>query len=110
MQALIDYPWPGNARELENVIERALILSPGNTLTLEDALVLPSSSTRAPAGDAAAESTQPTLAEAERTLILHSLEACGGRITGRGNAAERLGLNPSTLRSRMKKLGIGRGH
>ena len=111
MQALIDYAWPGNARELENVIERALILSPGDTLILEDALVAPSGSAHAlPAGSGAEAPMPPTptLTEAERELILRTLELCGGRITGRGNAAERLGVNPSTLRSRMKKLGIGR--
>ena len=109
MQALIDYAWPGNARELENVIERAMILSAGDTLFLEDALVSPSSSARGlAAGDGAAAAGQTTLVEAERTLILQSLDVCGGRITGRGNAAERLGINTSTLRSRMKKLGIGR--
>jgi transcriptional regulator with GAF, ATPase, and Fis domain len=111
MQALIDYAWPGNVRELENAIERALILSPGTTLILEDALVAPSGSAHAlPAGSGAEAPMQPTptLTEAERELVLRTLELCGGRITGRGNAAERLGVNPSTLRSRMKKLGIGR--
>jgi len=104
MQALMEYAWPGNARELENVIERAMILSAGSTLILEDALVAPSSA--AASGMAAA--APPTLAQAERILIIESLDRCGGRITGRGNAADRLGINPSTLRSRMKKLGIGR--
>jgi formate hydrogenlyase transcriptional activator len=109
MEALTHYGWPGNVRELENVIERAPMLSSGDTLSLEDVLVASSGPARGqPASEAAVPAGHLTLAESERTLIQQSLDACGGRITGLGNAADRLGLNPSTLRSRMKKLGIGR--
>ncbi len=96
MDALMRYGWPGNVRELENLIERALILSPGSSLRLEEPL---------------AATTRPTpdrLDEIEREHILRILERCGWRINGEGNAAALLGLEPSTLRSRMQKLGIRR--
>jgi transcriptional regulator with GAF, ATPase, and Fis domain len=98
MQALCRYPWPGNIRELGNVIERALILSPGEDLQL-DAFI--ASQTALPEKSERAD-------EAERSHLLQVLERCEWRITGRGNAADCLGLNPSTLRSRLRKLGIVR--
>ena len=101
MDAFVQYDWPGNVRELENVVERAMILSPGRTLTLEDALVNKrSSGSRQP--------SQSSLSDVERGHIVETLEACAWRINGSGNAAERLGLHPSTLRLRMKKLGVRR--
>jgi transcriptional regulator with PAS, ATPase and Fis domain len=99
MDALTSYSWPGNVRELENVIERAVILSPGPTLRVDESFV------RAVPRHAAATSGK-TLEEIERAHILRVIEECGGRIKGTDNAAARLGLNPSTLRSRMKKLAI----
>jgi transcriptional regulator with GAF, ATPase, and Fis domain len=101
MTALEAYDWPGNVRELENVIERALVLSSGPVLD-EGTIV---ASTRrgteiAGAGD--------TLEAAERAHLLRVLEESRWRINGAGNAAERLGLHPSTLRLRMQKLGIRR--
>jgi formate hydrogenlyase transcriptional activator len=100
MDALQGYLWPGNVRELENVIERALINSSGDILTLLDddfeAIVQPQ------AGDAT------ELSSIERTHIQAILRECSWRINGTGNAAERLGLHPNTLRFRMKKLGIVR--
>ena len=112
MEVLTAYDWPGNVRELENVIERALILSRGPALVIEPALVRAaedrggSTATGRPvrAGDVMAT----TLANADRAHILRVCEACGWRIKGPGAAAERLGLNPSTLYFRMKKLGITR--
>jgi transcriptional regulator with GAF, ATPase, and Fis domain len=107
MDALLGYDWPGNVRELQNVIERALILCPGSTLRLEEAFRVPmpraepaATVERHPAGD--------TLDEAERAHILRVLERSHWRIEGRRQAAERLGLKPSTLRYRMGKLGIRR--
>ncbi|MFO1429771.1 MAG: sigma 54-interacting transcriptional regulator [Candidatus Competibacteraceae bacterium] len=102
MEALTNYAWPGNVRELGNVIERAMILSPGPILALEPALGTIYS---APAERRA---VADNLAAVERAHILNVLAQCHGRIKGVGNAAERLGLHPNTLRSRMKKLGIGR--
>jgi transcriptional regulator with GAF, ATPase, and Fis domain len=100
MQALTDYDWPGNVRELENVIERAMILSPGTTLNLHETL------------DAAARSAnrspvRPSIRD-QREEILAALKQSHWKIKGGGNAAERLGLSPSTLRYRMKTLGIHR--
>ncbi|HQQ75974.1 MAG TPA: sigma 54-interacting transcriptional regulator [Thermoanaerobaculia bacterium] len=101
MSAFQRYDWPGNVRELENVIERALILSPGDTLVVDERTFAVPSKTRA-------ESGIWSLEDVERGHILKVLGECGWRIAGRGNAAERLGMNRSTLRSRMEKLGIER--
>jgi transcriptional regulator with GAF, ATPase, and Fis domain len=99
MEQLQRHSWPGNIRELENVIERALIHSTGDMLILlDDDLELAAVNT----GDSA------TLSSIERAHIQQVLRACGWRINGSGNAAERLGLHPNTLRFRMKKLGIVR--
>jgi len=100
MQVLEGYDWPGNVRELENVIQRAMILTSGGTLTLGDAW-LPTLE-RLPIGESI------TLLEIERRHILNILQTSGGRIEGAGGAAHVLGLKPSTLRSRMAKLGIVR--
>ena len=88
-------------RELENVIERAMILSPGSTLVLDEGLgvVTPRPGFKPPAR---------ALAEMERSHIRSVLDECRWKIKGRGNAADRLGLKPSTLRDRMKRLGIER--
>jgi formate hydrogenlyase transcriptional activator len=99
LTTLEEHPWPGNVRELENIVERALIHSTGDTLMLDDAPGLPSA---LPSGDSG------TLVSAERRHIENALRRCGWRINGAGNAAERLGLHPNTLRFRMKKLGIRR--
>jgi transcriptional regulator with GAF, ATPase, and Fis domain len=94
------YEWPGNIRELENVLQRAIILSPSTTLTLGDGW-MPAVPDRDDAGGV-------TLVEVERRHIRAILEATRWRIEGAGGAAQQLGLRPSTLRSRMAKLGIAR--
>ena len=95
MEALQRYPWPGNVRELRNVIEYSAIVTTGETL-------------KAPMLDevAAVAAPRQTLADSERELILRVLESKRWRIKGPTGAAAALGLNPSTLYSRMKKLGI----
>jgi PAS domain S-box-containing protein len=95
MELLQAHPWPGNIRELRNVIEHSVILTPGDTLKLT---LLAEAPTR--------ESPPVTLAEAERQHILKTLESTGWRIKGPHGAARRLDLQPSTLYSRMQKLGI----
>ena len=107
MERLTAYDWPGNIRELRNVIERAAIISQGRTLLLDDVFeaIHPGPSASAP--EASLPPTR-TLEEVERAYIVEVLDACGWRIRGRQRAAERLGLHPSTLYSRMQKLGIER--
>jgi formate hydrogenlyase transcriptional activator len=101
MAALVQYPWPGNIRELENVIERAVILSAGSALEVP----LRDLNSRITAGrDSAAQ----TLEEVERNHILATLKQTGWVLSGPRGAATRLGLNRSTLHFRMKKLGIFR--
>jgi len=97
MKALQDYPWPGNVRELESIIERAVILCPGPVLQLTDKLEISSPSF---------SSTVRTLEEAERNQINKILSDTRWRIEGKDGAAAILGLNPSTLRARMHKLGV----
>lgn len=97
MEKLKVYPWPGNVRELKNVIERAMILCDSNVLEVE---LNPSASSPG------AESL--TLEAMERAHILKILIRTGWRVSGKGGAAERLSIQPTTLHSRMKKLGIQR--
>jgi formate hydrogenlyase transcriptional activator len=111
MNGLVRYPWPGNIRELQNVIERAVILSPGPMLkvSLTDLKGSPpkAKSKSAPEETAAAASNiQDVLEETERKQILKALEASKGVISGPEGAAGRLGLKRSTLQHRMQKLGI----
>ncbi len=100
MQALVNWSWPGNIRELENFMERSVILSSGSTL-------------RSPLGELQSteepgDSRDVTFESAERDHILRVLRGCKGMIGGAGGAAERLGLKRTTLNSKMKKLGIQR--
>jgi formate hydrogenlyase transcriptional activator len=104
---LTAYDWPGNVRELENVLERALILSRGNPLTFDGLL-----------GSQVAPSNAPSALEADLSVSLEEvvsnhiklvLQKTGGRIHGPRGAAELLRINPSTLRSKMNKLGIPYG-
>ena len=103
MDALIAYDWPGNVRELENVIEHAMILSRGPVLTIEEPI-----GGRSPGRQPGVTDGDQSLQTVEHDHIVSVLEACRWRINGADNAAERLALPPSTLRSRMKKLGIAR--
>ena len=101
MKVLQDYHWPGNVRELENVIERAAINTPGPSLQLLDNF---------DTSQGAGVTTAPvsTLEEAERNHIVQVLEETKWRVEGPKGAALILGLNPSTLHFRMRKLGIQR--
>ncbi|MGH7516285.1 MAG: sigma 54-interacting transcriptional regulator [Gemmatimonadales bacterium] len=103
LEGLTAYPWPGNIRELANVIERSVILSRGSALELDG--LLPSDSGAAPSSRGAG---QPTLEEMERRHIAEVLEQTGWRVSGPRGAAVLLGLKPTTLEARMKKLGVRR--
>jgi formate hydrogenlyase transcriptional activator len=105
MEALVRYPWPGNIRELQNVIERAVILSPGPSLRVPLSECQP----------AAAQAEEPTaevvtLADAEKEHILGVLRETGWVVGGPEGAASRLGMRRSTLQWKMKKLRISRPH
>jgi len=102
----MNYRWPGNVRELQNVIERALILNPHGPLTFDNLGTNGSSS--AVLTDASPVKTY-NIDETVAHLINHVLLITNGKINGTDGAAELLGVNPSTLRNRMKKLGINYG-
>jgi formate hydrogenlyase transcriptional activator len=119
MDRLMAYPWPGNIRELQNVIERAVVLSPGPILRLDKDLVpvgAAEGDLEVPAAQEAqlagrTSSRLPTLQEVERSHILAALEQAGGVVEGPKGAARILNLHPNTLRHRMNKFGIKRsGH
>jgi formate hydrogenlyase transcriptional activator len=114
MNRLVRYPWPGNIRELQNVIERAVVLCQGSVLELDQDL-LPATSVEtavSSAASAAAPDRAPsglaTLEEMERAHILAALEETGWLIEGPKGAAKVLALHPNTLRSRMERLAIKR--
>jgi formate hydrogenlyase transcriptional activator len=103
MNAMVRYPWPGNIRELQNVIERAVILSPGSELKVPIAdLKLRNSDNHAAHGE------EMTLREIERRHILSVLEQTNWVFSGPNGAAARLGMKRPTLQFRMRKLGITR--
>jgi PAS domain S-box-containing protein len=130
LRSLEAHDWPGNVRELENVVDRAMILSPAPTLQLVEQIgvattaasprphgsggnggiggVLPErlAETASSAVAAAYGASPQRLRDVERAHVVSMLESCGWRVKGPGNAAERLGLSPSTLRYRMAKLEI----
>src|SRR6266568_1765736 len=117
LKRLSDYAWPGNIRELQNIIERAVILCSGSVFRLDQDLV-PAVNTAEtmksqclptlPAGKADPSTPPITLEEAERQHILSVLEHAKGVIDGPNGAAKILDMHPNTLRSRMKKLGVQR--
>ena len=117
MERLVAYHWPGNIRELENVIERAVILCGGDMLESEPKLLEcqpvspqpgpPDADRRGPAMPAST-AAKASLESVERNHILAVLEQTSWRIDGTRGAAQILGMHPNTLRSRMKKLGISR--
>jgi formate hydrogenlyase transcriptional activator len=95
-ERLQNYDWPGNVRELANILERAVIICPGTMLQEEHVAI----ENEHPA------SAFPTLREAESDLIRRALDRAGGVLGGPSGAASLLGMNRSTLWSRMRKLGI----
>jgi transcriptional regulator with GAF, ATPase, and Fis domain len=97
MEVLQGYSWPGNIRELRNVIERAMILNEDSTLHVQ-----------LPLGRNLRSAQKIALKDLERKHVIEVLEMTGWRVRGKDGAAEVLGLKPTTLESRMSKLGIKR--
>ncbi|OGT29142.1 MAG: hypothetical protein A2W28_12580 [Gammaproteobacteria bacterium RBG_16_51_14] len=97
VEALQAYPWPGNIRELRNVTERAMIITTGPVLHLDVPKIAQSGANQS-----------WTLDEVEKRHIIEALNTTGWRVSGKGGAAEILGINPKTLESRIQKLGIER--
>jgi len=102
LNALQEYHWPGNVRELESVVERAIITSQGAALQVLDRF-----DTLRKTGEESGEEVK-ALAGVEHDHIFQVLRKTGWRIEGQNGAAVLLGLNPSTLRARMRKYGIRR--
>ncbi|WP_207513756.1 sigma-54-dependent transcriptional regulator [Longitalea luteola] len=102
LEKLLAYEWPGNIRELENVMERAMLLTTGQVIRDKS---LPSLRNRSVALSNA-EGPVKTIEENERDYIIATLKKCNGKISGTGGAAELLNIKVSTLNSRIKKLGI----
>jgi transcriptional regulator with GAF, ATPase, and Fis domain len=128
IDSLLEYEWPGNVREVANVVERALIQSDGKMISFDDVIpsLVPSSTSGKTRGDAEGRASLSVVrdrqSEREKTIhlkleeveaqhIRYTMELTGGRIEGKNGAAMLLGMNPATLRYRMQKLGIpfGRG-
>jgi formate hydrogenlyase transcriptional activator len=112
MSALVRYDWPGNIRELQNVVERSVIVSGGSVLKVPFADLNPRTTTPSDVGDATPDAERlgirSVLQQVERKEILSALEHTNWVIAGPHGAAARLGLNRSTLQLRMRKLGISR--
>jgi DNA-binding NtrC family response regulator len=102
-QTLRDYDWPGNIRELENIIERSLVINKGNIIEQIDLPATGLLSTPSPVPGAI-----KTIREMEREHILAALEHCKGRVSGIDGAARLLDISPTTLSARLKKLGISK--
>jgi transcriptional regulator with GAF, ATPase, and Fis domain len=110
MEALCRYPWPGNIRELQNVIERAVILSHGPALivllTEMGRHTMPDPPRAQAARSARRRPVRSILSDVDRDQIMRALKAADGRVGGPDGAASRLGLKRTTFITRMKKLGI----
>lgn len=106
MEKLMRYDWPGNIRELENFIERAVLLASGPVIRDIQLPEIP----KVASGYSMQEQRIKTIEENERDHIISALKKCNGKISGEGGAAELLNINVSTLNSRIKKLGIKKDH
>ncbi|OPY65690.1 MAG: Formate hydrogenlyase transcriptional activator [Syntrophorhabdaceae bacterium PtaU1.Bin034] len=104
VEKLVEYPWPGNVRELSNAVERAIIINEGKPLGFEDIVGIQTN--RDKPETRGREVRDLTLNKIEAEHIRHALEIAGGRIEGPRGAAALLGMNPGTLRHRMRKLAI----
>lgn len=107
LQQLMNYAWPGNIRELEHVIERSMLLADEDVLR---DIYLPMKQMGSKSAASKTDFTIKTIEENEKEHILNTLKYCKGRISGNYGAAEFLGIPPSTLSSKLKRLGIGRDY
>jgi transcriptional regulator with GAF, ATPase, and Fis domain len=98
----VQYGWPGNIRELQNVVERAVVLAKGAIVQIDESMLSADSEDQD-------SSEIDTLENVERNHIIRALQQTQWVIHGKKGAAELLGINPSTLRSRMEKLTIKKG-
>ncbi len=113
LDRLTAYDWPGNVRELQNVVERAVLLTNGRVVPAGAVTIAPPGGSRAAKQEPRRPASQPetpvtTLADADRQAILRALETSGWRVSGPAGAARALGVKPTTLHSKMKRLGIRR--
>jgi transcriptional regulator with GAF, ATPase, and Fis domain len=110
MERAQQYDWPGNVRELQNVLERAVIVSRGGKLALDlpETGKAPAARKSSPASIASTDAviTEQEWRDRQRANILAALRQANSRISGKGGAADLLGINPATLTSRIKSLGI----
>ena len=104
---IMHYDWPGNIRELEHVIERSILLADDNILSQ---VYLPNKKQKDTARTPDNVMVVKTIEENERDHIINVLRHCNGRVAGFGGAAEFLGIPPSTLSSKLKRLGIQKIH
>jgi transcriptional regulator with GAF, ATPase, and Fis domain len=107
IEGLLSYDWPGNIRELEHLIERSVLLNKGTVL---NEILLPTPMEQLVVKAQFEEFTLRTIDENEKDYILKVLRYCRGRIAGQGGAAQILGVPPTTLNSKIKRLGIKREH
>ena len=103
MELCQTYPWPGNIRELQNIIERSVILCSGETLWIDDAWL--TTEEQSPRPELSAPLIE-TLQNQEKEIIEAALAACGGRVAGPNGAAAKLGIPRSTLDSKIRQLKI----
>jgi transcriptional regulator of acetoin/glycerol metabolism len=106
LNELIQYHWPGNIRELEHIVQRSILLTTGQTI---QKIQLPSLKMNAAPSHKEAIGIK-TIDVNERDHILNILKYCKGRISGTGGAADLLGVPPTTLHSKMQRLGIKKEH
>jgi formate hydrogenlyase transcriptional activator len=112
LERLVSYEWPGNVRELQNIVERAVLLTQGS-LVQADAIAIQARPAPSWHRDTLVDAKPPvtavsTLADVDRHAIVRALESSGWRISGEHGAARALGVKPTTLHSKMKRLGIRR--
>ena len=107
MDQILDYNWPGNIRELEHAIERSILLSDGHIL---NDIYLSYRSLNLEGEQSTNSSRTKTIEENERDHIISVLRQCKGRVAGQSGAAKTLGVPPTTLASKLKRLGIQKMH